>query len=234
MVAGLIGGVFIVTFSGVGVFARAEGLVGSPSVAAGMALGLPLMLVFNVIMVVSAGSPLDSTFTSTAKLAARDWRSRPDAAADADGIRPAVLARGRWFMVGIAVLGNLPLLTIYFGEQAGPVVIAATTISGTMVMGLAPVFLLAFIPGAGRLSFHLAFWPGLALGVLMGVDGLASGSLVPAFAHFGSGKYADDLGINILGLGICTAGYLVGAVPANLGLARRGGIAYRARARARG
>lgn len=47
-----------------------------------MAFGLQLLLVFNAIMLTSAGSTLDTTFASTAKLAAIDWldrRSEPKA-----------------------------------------------------------------------------------------------------------------------------------------------------------
>jgi len=119
---------------------------------------------------------------------------------------------GRRAVLIIAVLGNLPLFSIYLGAQVGPAVIAATTISGTMVMGLAPIFLLAFLPGAGRWSFHLAFWPGLALGVIMTLEGALGVAIVPAWVDLGVGKYADDLGVNVWGLGLCTAGYLAGCV----------------------
>ena len=103
-----------------------------------------------------AGWTLDSTFSSTAKLAARDWRNE-SGAADA-----RVLRRGHMIIVLIAVLGNLSLLSIYLGAKAGPAVIAATAISGTMVMGLAPIFLLSFIQAAGRFDFFTSrFGPGL-------------------------------------------------------------------------
>ena len=105
-------------------------------------------------------STLDSTFSSTAKLTARDWQNRQGAPTE----RQALL--GRWWMVAIALLGNLPLFSIYLGDKVGPAIIQATTISGTMVMGLAPIFLLSFIRKAGSLSFHLAFWPGLIFGIM--------------------------------------------------------------------
>jgi len=205
LLAGLVSGGFILLFSGVGLHARALGLEGDPSVALPAALGLPMMLVFNAIMLTSAGSTLDSTFASAAKLGARDWAN--------DYAPPTERhsGRGRRMMILIAALGNLPLLAIYFGDQAGPAIIAATTISGTMVMGLAPIFLLAWIPTAGRLSFHLAFWPGLVLGALMTVESAAGIQIFPAAMDIGSGKYADDLGVNVFGLALCTAGYLTGA-----------------------
>ena len=40
-----------------------------------------------------------------------------------------------------------------------------------MVMGLAPIYLLAFLLGAGSLSFHLAFWPGILFGVGLTLGG---------------------------------------------------------------
>jgi hypothetical protein len=115
-------------------------------------------------------------------------------------------------MLAIALFGNLPLLSVYAGDGIGPAIIAATTISGTMVMGLAPIFLLSFIPSAGAASFHLAFWPGLVFGVIKTVESATGVPIFPEWINIGSGKYADDLGINVYGLVFCTAGYLLGAV----------------------
>jgi len=206
VLAGLLSGGFILLFSVVGLYARSAGLSGAPSVSVPMAFGLPMLLVFNAIMLTSAGSTLDSTFASTAKLAALDW---PDRRGE-PGVRERLL--GRWSMIAIALLGNLPLLTVYLGDGVGPAIIAATTISGTMVMGLAPIFLLAFIAPAGPASFHFAFWPGIAFGVLKTVEAATGAMIFPAWINIGVGKYADDLGINVYGLAFCTAAYLVGAL----------------------
>ena len=35
---------------------------------------------------------------------------------------------------------------------------------------LLPIFLLSWLPGASAASFHLAFWPGLILGVLRAIE----------------------------------------------------------------
>ncbi len=206
IIAGLLSGGFILLFSSVGLYARAFGLEGSAVVAVPVALGLPLLLVFNAIMLASAGSTLDSTFASTAKLTARDW---PDATTEATERQRRI---GRRTVIVIAVIGNLPLLSVLVGDKAGPAIIAATTISGTMVMGLAPIFLLSFIRRAGPLSFHLAFWTGLALGVLMTVESATGIEVFPGWIEIGTGRYADDLGVNVYGLLACTAGYLLGAV----------------------
>jgi SSS family solute:Na+ symporter len=206
LLAGLISGGFILLFSSVGLYARAFGLEGAPAVSVPASLGLPMLLIFNAIMLTSAGSTLDSTFASTAKLAAVDWhdvRGEPDA-------RARLIGRGA--MVTIALLGNAPLFAIYLGEGVGPAVIAATTISGTMVMGLAPIFLLGWVPGAGPASFHLAFWPGLVFGVIKTVEAATATAIFPAWINIGGGKYADDLGINVWGLLFCTVAYLVGAL----------------------
>ncbi len=206
VLAGIVAGGFILLFSGVGLYARAFGLAGNPSLVVPAAFGLPMMLAFNAIMLTSAGSTLDSTFASTAKLGARDWGVEGGAPNERQ------TRFGRRMMVAVAVLGNLPLLTLYLGEETGPAIIAATTISGTMVMGLAPIFLLSFVRRAGPASFHLAFWPGLAFGVVLTVEGAFGLSLLPGWVPVGSGTYADDLGVNLYGLGLCTAGYLLGAL----------------------
>ena len=92
------------------------------------------------------------------------------------------------------------------GDHIGPAVIAATTISGTMIMGLAPVFLLGFFRRAGALSFHLSLWTGFILGVLLA----AAPGAFPAWIALGEGKYADDLGVNFFGLLLCCALFLLG------------------------
>ncbi|MFQ5893783.1 MAG: sodium:solute symporter, partial [Nitrospinota bacterium] len=181
-VAGLAGIGFITLFSLVGVFAKLKGLAGPSTLATAQFFGLPMLIIFNVIMLTSAGSTLDSTFSSVSRLAAHDITPM------ARLINSQRLLRARTFlqetspvtfgqgaMVVIALLGNLPLI-------ANPAILKATTISGTMVMGLAPVFCFYWIKGAGRLSFHLAFWTGLALGVV------AALGRYPRFLAIGLGK----------------------------------------------
>jgi len=206
ILAGLISGGFIFLFSFVGLYARTNGLEGQPTLAVPALLGLPMLLIFNAIMLTSAGSTLDSTFSSVAKLGARDWSNRKGEPTE----RQALL--GRWWIVAIALLGNIPLFSIYMGDRIGPAVIQATTISGTMVMGLAPIFLLSFIRRAGTLSFHLAFWPGLTFGLMRVLEGALSTTLFPNWISIGSGKYALDLGVNVYGLMVCVLGYLLGAM----------------------
>lgn len=206
LLAGLLSGGFIFLFSFIGLYAKSEGLAANPSVSVPAAFGLVMMLLFNGIMLFSGGSTIDSTFTSVSKLVARDW-SNSYGIADHKHLRV-----GRASVITIAILGNLPLLSIYLGDQIGPAIIAATTISGTMVMGLAPIFLLSWLRPAGALSFHLAFWPGLIFGVIRAIETFVKVAILPESIALGSGKYAIDLGVNVYGLFLCIAGYLAGSV----------------------
>lgn len=201
--AGVGGILFILLSSLIGIYAYKEGLAftdDAPRIVAA-SFGLGILFAMNVIMVCSAGSTLDSTLSSISKEA---------------GVDLAALGFERWYgrigagkmaMVAIALLGNLPLF-------AGASILQATTISGTMVMGLAPIFLLHFLPSVPRVSFHLAFWSGLALGVLYTL-----GWVPPALA-IGDGRYAMLLGVNLYGLLLCTGLFLL---PWIFGRLRRAG-----------
>ncbi|MFP6735536.1 MAG: hypothetical protein VB959_17095 [Rhodospirillales bacterium] len=206
ILAGLIGGAFIFLFGFIGIYGKLEGLSGNPSLAVPAGFGGVMLLIVNAIMMTSAGSILDSTFASTAKLSARDWPGAAGAPTERQ------FRTGRWALIVIAVLGNLPVLSIYLGAKVGPAIIAATTISGTMVIGLAPIFLLAFLPGAGRLSFHLAFWPGILFGVGLTLEGATGAAIFPAWVDLGTGRYADDFGVNLYGVILCTAGFVIGCL----------------------
>jgi hypothetical protein len=191
--AGLAGFACILAFSLVGVHARLEGLPSGdnmPGAVAG-AFGVLPYLLMTGIMIVAAGSTLDSTFASIAKSVGQEV---PLLAGRSPG--PRAVRAGLWTMGAFAVLGNLPML-------AGTDILKATTISGTMVMGLAPVFLLAPLVRHSPWSFHLSFWPGVILGALL------AGGGIPASWAIGDGKYALLLGTNLYGLLICFSGFLV-------------------------
>jgi hypothetical protein len=191
ILAGTGGFLFILLSSWIGVHAFLHHIPFSddaPKVVAS-AFGMTSLVVMNILMLSSAGSTLDSAFSSLSKWGAFDvprafggesWESRV----------------GKMVMIAMAVLGNLPLF-------AGASILKATTISGTMVMGLAPIFLLHWLEGVPRASFHLAFWPGILLGALH-----AFGA-IPSFLAVGQGKYAELLGVNLYGLLLCTGLYLL-------------------------
>ena len=193
IVAGVLGFICIFAFSLVGVHAKLEGLPSGDNMpgAVALAFGTLPYLLMTVVMIVAAGSTLDSTFSAVAKSIGQEL---PMLAGRRPGPRAMVI--GMWTMLAFAILGNLPMI-------AGTDILKATTVSGTMVMGLAPVFLLAPLVRHSPWSFHLAFWPGVALGIL-----LASG-LIPQSWAIGTGKYALLLGVNLYGLMICFAGFLL-------------------------
>jgi hypothetical protein len=191
--SGVLGFVCIVAFSLVGVHARLEGLPGGENMPGEVAraFGAVPYLLMTLVMVLAAGSTLDSTFASVAKSFGVELPALAGRAAGARSVRI-----GMWTMIAFAVLGNLPMM-------AGTDILHATTVSGTMVMGLAPVFLFASLTRYSPWSFHLAFWPGVALGVA-----LAAGAIPSSWA-IGTGKYALLLGTNLYGLLICSAGFLL-------------------------
>lgn len=191
VVAGLAGFAAIFLFSLVGVHARLEGIAGHGNVPAAVAraFGVGALFLMTAIMVNAAGSTLDSAFSSMSKAVAIDL---PRLA----GRQPGSVKTGTLAMVGVAILGNIP---IFFGAD----ILAATTISGTMVMGLAPVFLLQRFVRYSPASFHFAFWPGVLLGALL------TAKAIPHSWAIGSGKYALLLGTNLYGLLVCTAGFLL-------------------------
>ncbi len=190
--AGIGGILFILLSSFIGIYAFQQGLAftdDAPRVVAA-SFGLGILFAMNVIMLCSAGSTLDSALSSISKGAGVDlaalgferWRGR--------------IGVGKAAMVAIAILGNLPLF-------AGASILQATTISGTMVMGLAPIFIFHFLPSVPRASFHLAFWTGLGLGILYTLG------WIPTACAIGDGKYATLLGVNFYGLLLCTGLFLV-------------------------
>ena len=193
VVAGILGFFCILGFSLVGVHAYLEGMLvsGNAPVVVARAFGVAALFVMTVVMMTSAGSTLDSTFTSLAKSLAQDL---PLLA----GRRPGrnAVKWGIGIMTVFAALGNLPML-------AGTDILKATTLSGTMIMGLAPVFLLQHWVRYSPWSFHLSFWPGLILGVLLALG------LIPTAWAIGEGKYALLLGTNAYGLILCTTGFLL-------------------------
>ncbi|MEO7493410.1 MAG: hypothetical protein ABIV04_00565 [Massilia sp.] len=105
---------------------------------------------------------------------------------------PKAMTIGSLTMVAFAVIGNLPMI-------AGTDILQATTISGTMVIGLAPIFLFSNRISYSPISFHLAFWTGICLGLLQVLN------LIPTSWAIGAGKYGILLGTNLYGLALCTA-----------------------------
>jgi len=193
IVSGALGFICIFAFGLVGVHAKLEGLPAGDNMpgAVAAAFGAFPYFLMTMIMVVAAGSTLDSTFASVSKLVGQEVPLLAGRRPGANALKIGVLT-----MIAISVAGNLPMI-------AGTDILMATTISGTMVMGLAPVFLLAPLVSYSPWSFHLAFWPGVALGALL------TANAIPQSWAIGTGKYALLLGTNLYGLALCCAGFLL-------------------------
>jgi Na+/proline symporter len=196
LVAGVLGFVCIFAFSLIGVHARLEGLAAGDNMpgAVALAFGTLPYLLMTCVMIMAAGSTLDSTFSSVAKSVGQELPLLAGRMPGGNAIKIGV-----WTMIAFAILGNLPMI-------AGTDILKATTLSGTMVMGLAPIFLLAPLVTHSPWSFHLAFWPGVMLGILLAT------SAIPSSWAIGSGKYALLLGTNLYGLAICCTGFLLPVV----------------------
>jgi len=185
--AGILGVLFILLFSFVGIFNRLEGVGGNATINTAAFFGLPLLFMMNIMMLTSGCSTIDSTFSSIGKLISLEvlsgWK-----------LDKVVLARASMVLLGI--LGNLML-------YAKPAILSATTVSGTMVIGLTPVFLLSGWRRAGAVSYHASVWLGLLFGL-----GL---SLHWFHRSIGAGKYGTLLWVNLIGISLCFAVYLLGA-----------------------
>ena len=181
--ASVLGGICIVLFSVIGVYAQSESMVGQAAVEVGKAFGVFILLVINFIMITSAASTLDSTFSSFSKLLAIDLNMGRD------------ILFGRASMVAIAILGTLP---IFLNAE----ILSATTISGTMVIGLTPVFLFwkLHVP---KISFYLSVICGLIFGFILVFD------IFPKALIFTDGKYADLLWVNVWGILTCIILYWI-------------------------
>ena len=167
----------------VGVYAQTQGMQGQAAVEVGKAFGVVILLVINFIMITSAASTLDSTFSSFSKLLAIDLNMGKN------------LTFGRASMVAIAILGTLP---VFLNAE----ILSATTISGTMVIGLTPVFLF-WNTKAPKISFYLSVVCGLVFGFIL-VLGIFPKSLI-----FTDGKYADLLWVNMWGILSCILLYFI-------------------------
>jgi uncharacterized membrane protein len=72
-----------------------------------------------------------------------------------------------------------------------------------MVIGLTPVFLLSGWKRAGAFSYHASVLLGLLFGLGLSVKWFTS--------SIGTGKYGNLLWVNLVGISLCFAVYLMGA-----------------------
>ena len=182
-----IGFLSIVLFSLIGVYANQQGLVGQAAVEVAQTLGILTLLAVNFIMITSAGSTLDSAFASFSKLSIIDLK-----------IGNQTVSNGRLVMILIATLGTIP---VFFS----PEILSATTVSGTMVIGLAPVFLL-WNRKSGKHGFTFSVLTGIAAGVWY-----ASGTYPDSFTFIQT-DYGALLSVNLFGTIACFIMYFAGGM----------------------
>ncbi|TNE55846.1 MAG: sodium:solute symporter [Bacteroidetes bacterium] len=180
ILAGIIGGLCIFLFSFLGI-ASGDQQPGPQQI--GSFFGPIMLLLVNFIMIVSAASTLDSTFSSFSKLAILDLKL-------GHGVR-----FGRLTMIIVALGGTIPLLF-------DPAILSATTISGTMVVGLTPVFLFWWIK-VPKISFYLSVLAGIFVGILLVLQ------LIPKGIILSPGPYGELLWANVFALLICLLLYFV-------------------------
>ncbi|QTE22121.1 sodium:solute symporter family transporter [Polaribacter cellanae] len=181
--ASILGAICIILFSIIGVYAQSQGMEGQAAVEVGKALGVVILLVINFIMITSAASTLDSTFSSFSKLLSVDL-----------GLGKTV-SFGRISMIIVAVIGTLP---VFFGAE----ILSATTISGTMVIGLTPVFIFWNVK-VPKISFYASVVCGLVFGMVLVFN------VFPESLIFTKGKYADLLWVNLWGILSCIILYFI-------------------------
>lgn len=173
--ATVIGVSCIILFGIVGIFAQTKGMTGQATVEVAKFFGPVMLLLMNFIMVTSAASSLDSAFSSFSKLYNIDiWPNKT-----------LSIKKGRLSMIGLTILGTIPIFY-------NPEILSATTISGTMVIGLAPVFIFWNVK-MPKFSFYAPVLVGLVMGLMIAFKKVPESWLIT------DGKYADLLGVNLWG-----------------------------------
>lgn len=224
-----IGFICILLFSVVGMYGGFIGVEGQAPVEVAKYLGGPLLLVMNFIMITSAASTLDSTFTSFAKLAVVDLgtfgrlretpvQRGPLSSVEAQPRRPeaAGICRGNprghplqrpGRRENELTLGRLAMIALTILGTIpvflGPEILSATTVSGAMVMGLGPVFCLWWVK-APPLSFYLSVGFGMLCGIALVLGWW------PESWWFTTGKYADLLSVTLVEFVGCLTLYFLG------------------------
>jgi solute:Na+ symporter, SSS family len=183
--ATVIGIICIIIASLIGVIGNLTGVESPPAMGVAKMVGVPALLALNLIMVTSAASTIDSTFTSAAKLVHIDILKSKN----------LTVSKARLTMAILAIVGTTP---IFFN----PEILSATTVSGTMVLGLAPVFLF-WKWDAPKSSYMLSILMGIVSGIILLF------LPIPDYLLLTSGKYADLLFVNIIATILCFLGFLI-------------------------
>ena len=226
LVGGTLAAGFIVMFSFIGIYGNMEAtyLTNQGEVDA---LDLPVQLsnlqkgvpssvsryisracftMVNIVMLTSSISTLDSTFSSVAKLVGPELMSylRTNKPGTTSQASMQDIIFGRLAIVVLAIVGILPLLSDLDA-------LSATTISGTVAMGLGPPMLfLEHCKGLRPFAFHLSFWLGVSLGTVYQLSGEYPQDWNLKDLYLGEGAYKKLFGVNVLGACTCFAAFWLG------------------------
>jgi Na+/proline symporter len=227
LAGGLTAGAFIIFFGMLGVLGKIKGVGGDP-VAVADTISPGFRLVVCIVMMTSSLSTLDSTFSSTSKLVGLELAgfipyfrtSHPEAGplhpSDPD-IADKHVMLGRVAIALMCLIGTLPLIST---NNA----LSATTVSGTMVMGLAPsIYLMCFWKKSWRpapLAFLLPLIAGFVLGGLYSTKVCMDPPECLVKKNWyvvngpgwviGKGSYGPLLGVNLYGHLLCFLCSIVG------------------------
>jgi len=221
ILGGTAAAVFIFLFSIVGIYGNMAATLDEdidPDLQSGVEDGEPadvaeyisthVFSITNIIFLTTSISTLDSTFASTAKLAAEMSTFAqtlvPQRLSEATETH---MALGRFAIRAIALFGTLPLLQ-------DPDELSATTVSGTVVMGLGPpVIALVFLPKEGfyPLSFLSSFWLGATLGFLYQYSNEEPDDIHMNNDRYelGDGSYRKLLWFNVVGTFSCLGAFIL-------------------------
>lgn len=155
------------------------------------------MLLFNVALLVSCMSTLDSTFSSTAKLTVIDMR-----------IGEPTVANGRIAMA-VFLLGGL--LMVFFGSKD---LFSAVAVSGTASMFLTPVVIFSLWMGRRDIpiwSYLTAFFTAMAAAILYFTESSGHSNLIAPLTGL-EHKYTKLLLLSVLTLTIGCAAFALGMI----------------------
>ncbi|MDV7340622.1 hypothetical protein RYZ26_13530 [Terasakiella sp. A23] len=187
----------ILIFGILGVYAGLNKESGEAMVAAlTRLLGEPAMIIFNVALVVSAVSTLDSTFSSSSKLVV-----------DQMGVMQKTVRNGR-IVMALFLLGGLFFL--FLGQKD---LFAAVAVSGTASMFLTPVifFNIMMKRDTALWAYVVSFFIALAGGALYMMEAGGHVSLMTPLLGL-EHKYAKLLVICITVLGVGMTSFALGSV----------------------
>ena len=211
ILGGFLAGGVIFLFSFVGIYGNQVYGNGGNPIETARSMGSTVFQVLSLIFITSSVSTLDSTYSSLAKLVALEIDGYAKKG-KAHGVAKDASTQGQIAGRRILLLGRV---TIFFFAAVGPLILlseksalSATTISGTVVMGIGfPIIFFDRVKGRKPLAFLLPTVCGLVIGIMYQTKNYD-------FEPFlvGNGSYNKLLGVNLYGTAACAVAFVIGAL----------------------